>query len=233
MPFDASLALTRFLPLARAAYDLSRLPADFTLIGRIEPTDFGFVSIDTEAQIIQISFRGTEHPLEWAEDFDALPVACEHGAGTVAQGFQLAYNSIRLSVLTLLEAAKEKVPVQVPSLKLKLEITGHSLGAELAVLCAGDITSDLFDLSVHTFAGPKGGKQDFVSTFNPRVPSCYRIVNRWDVVPHGLPSFYHVGQEESVDGGFPFALGATDLKSFEDVAHSLDSYERGLKAMIS
>jgi len=87
---------------------------------------FGWVCLKQDTLIV--AFRGTEFIHEWFDDFDFIPgpYGPIPGRGTVHQGFQLVYYSIRASLRNLVgqNAAKCK----------QLLITGHSLGAALCAL---------------------------------------------------------------------------------------------------
>jgi hypothetical protein len=69
------------------------------------------------------------------------------------------------------------------------------LGGALATLLALDVaanTSSPFDnQAVYTYASPKAGDPQFVSTYNHVVPNTTRIANRMDLVPKlPLPPLY-------------------------------------------
>ena len=216
MPFDLSLALNTFLPLAEAAYDLSKIPAGWKLISQIQTDHFGFVAKDESGRVC-ISIRGTEKPLEWIEDFDALPVPDR--LGIVHQGFLIAWDKLRDSILAGVSSALSGAGTVT-----RLLITGHSLGAALAVLCAAEFAQA--QPLMYTFAGPRVGFPDFADKYDTLVPETYRIVNKWDIVPH-LPSllegFKHVGHGVQVDGGSTVDVHA---------AHSLQlSYGPGLRKL--
>jgi triacylglycerol lipase len=178
---------------------------------------FGFVATRPGAAFVSI--RGTESPGEWLCDFEAVPVACRIGNGTVHEGFQKVYEVIQQSALDALKAALRPGD--------QLFVTGHSLGAALAVLFANDASSLTPNLQVCTFAGPRLGLSDFVASYNQRVPRTLRVINRWDIVPNvpvpapPLCLYEHVGSSLAIDGGFTFDLA---------YAHSLPlSYLPGLK----
>jgi predicted lipase len=178
---------------------------------------FGFIATRPGAAFVSI--RGTETPGEWLCDFEAVPVACEIGNGTVHEGFQKIYEVIQQSALEGLESVLNSGD--------QVYVTGHSLGAALAVLFANDAVSRTQNLQVCTFAGPRIGLGDFVSSYNQRIPHTLRVANRWDIVPNvPVPApptclYEHVGSVLSIDGGFTFDLAQ---------AHSLPlSYFPGLK----
>lgn len=217
MPFDSRLALDTILPLAEAAYSYSEtgVPSGWKLDAELGPDKFGFFASRTTGSSI-VSFRGTESMDEWLEDFEALPVPNAFGGGLAHKGFQDVYAKIRNSVIAGLKT------VSGP-----LWITGHSLGAALAVLCAGDLARSGWRPLVYTFAGPRVGFPNFSDWYDRFVPDCYRIVNVRDLVPH-LPlteqGFKHVGRCVTIDGGY-----TEDLH----VAHSLSlSYGPGLEKLI-
>ncbi len=214
--FDRKYALERLVS-AEAAYDLKLISKGWTVSGTLQPDNFGFVA--TKGDEILISFRGTQHEREWLEDFDGLSVPNLYGQGHVHQGFQIQYTAIRKSLLALL---RWTMPQSV-------SITGHSLGAALAVLAAADLTqqSKIPRIRVYTFAGPRVGTPGFSNWFDGLVPDCYRICNLWDIVTH-LPSqilgYSHVGHGVLIDGGF-----STDLH----VTHRLRaSYTSGLENLL-
>ena len=213
--FDCGFAISTVVPLCEAAYDLNNLPADWKLVARIEPLDYGFIAQrDSELAIVFRGTEGSKPDAEWFADFDAAPVQNYYGTGTVHRGFQDVYSRIRECVATAYAGQHCE----------SLLISGHSLGAALAVLCAGDLARAGAKPRVYTLAGPRPGWHSFSQWFDGLVPDCFRIVNRWDIVPH-LPSSIcgaeHVGHGVLVDGGYTLDW---------HTAHSLPlSYLPGLK----
>jgi triacylglycerol lipase len=193
------------------------------------PNVFGIVAKSSDGTCA-VAFRGTQHPDEWLADFDFLHEAYKYapGFGSVHQGFQRVYDTIRPSVLSGLAACGPRK---------RTLIIGHSLGAALAILCAPDVAnlgpSDYPVPEVHNFAGPRAAAPDsplrstFAFMFNRTIPTCIRLVNHWDIVPHLAPSitmYEHVGEGVGVDGGFTLDLHR---------AHSLGlSYGPGLLSLV-
>ena len=180
---------------------------------------FGYVASKPGAVFVAI--RGTEVPGEWLCDFEAVPTSCDNGLGQVHEGFQKVYETIQKNAMDGLGAALNGQQ------DADVYITGHSLGAALAVLFATDAVTVSRNVTVCTFAGPRIGLGDFVNAYNQRVPRMLRVVNRWDVVPNvPVPAppvclYEHVGRVLPIDGGFTLDLGH---------AHSLPlSYLPGLK----
>jgi len=167
---------------------------------------FGWVCIDAANARLIVAFRGTEFFKDWLDDIDFIPApyAPIPGRGTVHQGFQLVYYSVRNNVRNLVKAHTAGCK--------SILITGHSLGGALCALAAPDLLNDIAaDLApiVYTWAEPRVGHPDFVSFYNTHVNVSYRIVNFWDVVPHLPPTlaFYeHEGNELPIDSGFHFSV---------------------------
>ncbi len=211
------------LPLAEAAYDLTQLPKDWKLLGSLQPDNFGFVAAATTGAVV-VAFRGTKTEGEWMEDFDGLAVPNSYGQGMVHQGFQNQYTKLRASIFAALRA------IDVPDLPEQLWITGHSLGAALAILCASDIALGSHAKLLYTWAGPRVGWHDYAGWFKTLPTETYRIVNEWDVVPR-VPSvvngYEHVGTEIAIDGGRP------EIEHFLATAHNLQmSYGPGVARLI-
>jgi predicted lipase len=199
------------------------------LLESLNPDIFGFIAASPDT--VAVCFRGTETPEEWLKDFDFLHVPYESvaGFGNVHRGFQLMYDTVRDSVRAGLEGG---------AARLRTLIVGHSLGGALSILCAPDLAindSSGAAPEVHTFACPRVAgpddpdifKSTFASKFDATIPTCIRIVNRWDIVPHLPPSvtaYRHVGTGVEVDGGFTLDLAR---------AHSLQlSYLPGLQKLL-
>jgi predicted lipase len=106
-----------------------------------------------------------------------------------------------------------------------LVLTGHSLGAAVAVLVARWLRSQGKLVEVATFGSPKIGNWDFANSIDFPVT---RVVNHCDIVPHLPPLFdyHHVGEPLWFDSDkkpvilswFPFGLSLT----WQD--HHIDRY---------
>jgi len=153
----------------------------------------GFVAYDPNSNSIIISFSGT-NPLNianWIDDIDTVKVAYPYCSGCeVHKGFYDTYLSVQNQVraaLLMYQSDHPKVPVTV---------TGHSLGAALAVHCALDITLT-YSISVgpmYTYGQPRVGNENFKTFYQNTVTTNYRVTHYRDPVPH-LPlesfGFYH------------------------------------------
>ncbi|WP_345346031.1 lipase family protein [Rhodococcus olei] len=183
---------------------------------------FGLMGHNAGTRTAFVSFRGTRD-LDWLRDLDFEPEAYAPiaGFGQVHAGFQATYQLVRTSVAANLAAACAGCD--------QILLTGHSLGAALAVLAAPDIFRNMppntLEPRLVTFAGPRVGLSDFVTSFNTAIESCFRVVNFLDIVPHVPPAPYtHVGAEIAVDSGGPIDLAWR---------HDLAAYRDGLTAWIA
>jgi triacylglycerol lipase len=250
MAFDPVFARDVVLPLAEAAYTVTdggtpTLPTGFTLSALIQADTaavaamrnphpavaammrntniFGLMGRNAGTKTAFISFRGTQDLADWLQDLDAVPetYAPLKGFGQVHAGFQDVYEIARESIVANLPPALSGCT--------QILITGHSLGAAVAVLAAPDVFRGMPPNTIEprliTFAGPRVGLPDFVTAFNTDIESCFRVVNFLDIVPLVPPPPYvHVGAQIDVD-----SRGALDVVT----RHSLTAYLAGLNALIA
>jgi triacylglycerol lipase len=254
MAFDPVFARDVALPLSRAAYAATgsgtggtvALPSGFTQTALIQvgaaavaamtsphpavaamtknTNVFGLMGRNANTAMAFISFRGTQDLSDWLEDLDAATenYAPINGFGQVHDGFQDVYELCRASIAANLATACAGCD--------QILITGHSLGAALAVLAAPDVFRKMPPNTIEprliTFAGPRVGLSDFATAFNTEIESCFRVVNFLDIVPHVPPSppFADVGAQIAVDSG-----GSID----PTWRHDLDAYQAGLTALIT
>jgi triacylglycerol lipase len=248
--FDAVFARDVVLPLAQAAHDVmgggtATLPAGYAQTSLIKADAvamavtvapqpavtamtkdndiFGLMGHNLTSRTAFVSFRGTSSLDDWLADVDVIPADYLpiSGFGQVHTGFQDVYELIRGSIATNLAAATAGCD--------QILITGHSLGAALAVLAAPDIFRKMPPNTIEprliTFAGPRVGLSDFAGNFNAAIESCFRVVNFLDIVPLVPPTPYvHVGAQITVDSGGPVQV---------PWRHSLAAYEKGLSALIA
>ena len=231
MFFDAQFARNVLIPLNTTAYQLSwnqqlTFPPGWAQTGVItadqsvmdaetasglasivvaENCNWGTVARKNNISVIAI--RGTDTRQQWWEDFRALAQPVAHEQWWIHKGFEDVWN--------LIEASLRKAWDTASSNGASVYITGHSLGAAIALMLGVHHP----EASTWTFAGPA-----VYSALRglPPAANVVRIVNPDDLVPKvPLPPLYeHIGQEIRVEGAadrFNFAL-----------QHSLDTYSAGL-----
>ena len=169
---------------------------------QVIPVYLGFVLTSKTKNIIV--FRGTQRVEEWLYNLYARqrdysnPGSGEY-FGKIHKGFIANYDSIIDPIPR--EIAKKLNP------SLPCYITGHSLGASLAVIASVDLASNIPTLKpqiqLYTYAGSRVGNQTFAQIHAKYIPNHYRVINLADVVPLLPPlqspsgDYVHTGEEWS------------------------------------
>ena len=235
MTFDPAFAHDVLLPLNTTAYQLSwnqelKFPpgwqqtgvitADQSVIDRetasglakivvSEDTSWGVVA--RKGNISVIAIRGTDTKEQWLEDFRAIAQPVPHASWWIHRGFDDVWNSIAASL--------QKAWATACSAGAQVYITGHSLGAALALI-TGVHHPEAF---TWTFAGPA-----VFSPIHELPPSVnvVRVVNPGDLVPKVPPAplYQHIGRQIDI-------VAAADQFDFA-AQHSLDTYGAGLSKLI-
>jgi hypothetical protein len=175
----------------------------------------GIVARKGDATIV--AFAGTDplHLLNWVSDFSlGRPKASVHA------GFEDAAAVVWPDVRTALTAAR--------ATNSPIFITGHSLGAAIAVVTADFARQQLglADAQVYLYGCPRVGRDDFVGPFNRTFgKTTYRLVHGADVVPTVPPpnlGFHHVGRYLTCASGGKFnaARLTPDVGSDEPMANA-------------
>jgi triacylglycerol lipase len=175
-------------------------------IRQLTPVYLGFVLTSKTKNIIV--FRGTQRNSEWLNNIYARQQNYQNPAdkesredswGRVHRGFVANYKSIISPIPR--DIAQQLDP------SLPCYITGHSLGASLAVLASMDLALNVPALKpqiqLYTYAGARVGDPTFAQLHARYVPNHYRIVNLADIVPLLPPlqspggTYAHTGEEWS------------------------------------
>ncbi|AHV97924.1 lipase family protein [Paenibacillus sp. 7124] len=150
---------------------------------------FGFI-IESPQEII-IAFRGTSSTSDWISDIIASQKRFKYIKQDCLthRGFTDIYSSARdelIAALTRLSTDKT------------LYITGHSLGAALATLCATDIAVNTAYRSpnLYTYGSPRVGDPAFSKAFTEYVRNSCRIANLYDLVTYTPPTIYKLPKRE-------------------------------------
>ncbi|QOR65990.1 lipase family protein [Cytobacillus suaedae] len=187
---------------------------------------FGFI-IESKDSII-VAFRGTDSDPDWIADADIIQHHFPYDTNKtlVHGGFLSIYESCRNQLLLKLHSLSDQK---------KLFITGHSLGAALAVLHAMDVydNTDYKELTLFTLAGPRVGNGAFASSYNHKIKNSIRVVNTNDIIPMLPPkrlynpftgkysSYRHVSKQVS------FSHQTGTLRG----NHSIYTYIKGLEEL--
>jgi triacylglycerol lipase len=146
------------------------------------------------------AFAGTDPlvPANWFTDFDlkltpgAMMASSEVTPGNVHRGFERGVSAVWEQIVAAL-AGRGEQPVFV---------TGHSLGAALAVVAADrafcETAVGVRASAVYCFGMPRAGDEDFALRYNDTLgATTYRLVHGDDIVTTVPPSrlgFRHVGK---------------------------------------
>jgi triacylglycerol lipase len=222
-----------------------RRVADMWCKERPSSAPFGFAALSPDGAELVVAVRGSEDSVEWKDDIVKSDQVVFDAAGVrtlLHRGFNILYQS---RFWTAPDSTTSLLPMDgaLPRLDFaggsapRLVLAGHSVGAPLAtrlgVACAlAEPTRPAPVL--YSFAGPRIGDDAFATLVNGLFPRLYRVVNKWDVVPHFPPEHYwdlftrrsyryrHFKGEVVVDSGFSVNVLAN---------HPWDAYRRGLVAL--
>jgi hypothetical protein len=154
---------------------------------------FGFVA--RRGDDVFLVFRGTQSLVDWLGDIhmkqvsigEPLRPVSAQGSGTASrhwegarleQGVYDTYTSMRDRVLELVKAQDKP--------GRRLFVTGHSLGAGLAIASIPDLlknTKHFRKLALYTFAGPRVANREFGLAVLEHNVDCFRVVHVEDIVP--------------------------------------------------
>jgi triacylglycerol lipase len=189
--FDKAIALEAgsLVLQAYAQFDQSKqglpwtVPASYDLLGTFSakgetlearPELFGFVARNRASQAVFVVIRGTESVEDWLSDF-TFPQTT-HPWGKAEDGVSKLYLQCSPDIKTAVQRAG------IPS---NVFVTGHSLGAGMAILAMADlvISGIAPNAIMYSFAGLRVGDLQFAAKFNQSVRAAWRIANTEDIVP--------------------------------------------------
>jgi len=226
---------------------------------------------DEARKVAVIAFRGTEQ-VKWkdlATDLNLVPTSLnaeriddDKGASLVERlvksafetadklkvhsGFLFAYDSVRQTVVKLLDA----ITGTGDNGKWQVLVTGHSLGGALATLCAYDLAKrqgpvkQAQSVAMYTYGAPRVGNVKFVEEFNALVPDSWRITNKNDIVPTvpRMLGYAHVRHSVSLeedgtlliqdDAGDVFGEGRAGADVLKELVDRVASNESSLSDVI-
>lgn len=174
---------------------------------------------------LKIVFRGTDSIQDLFMDLrywkKKIPYGNRGSKIRVHSGFIDAYKS---------KGVRDAIHSCITPQINKLQISGHSYGAALAVLCAVDVQYCFSnrDVEVVLFGCPRVGNAAFVHSYNKRVFKTIRVENGNDFVtkiPFCTMGFRHVGVKYHIGGKrVPFLL--------DFFAHGMQKYYEGMWKML-
>ncbi|XP_010275455.1 PREDICTED: phospholipase A1-Ibeta2, chloroplastic-like [Nelumbo nucifera] len=176
---------------------------------------------------IVIALRGTATCLEWVENVRGLLIqlpgeeeeSSSQRPPKVEQGFWSLYSTQGPHASSLADSIKEEIRRLMELYKgetLSITVTGHSLGAALALLAADELSTcapDMPPIAVFSFGGPRVGNRSFGNRMSKRGVKVLRVVNSQDVITKvpGMP----VGE------GLDQKLKGTNMERMVDVLDNM------------
>lgn len=178
----------------------------------------GYVAVCDDKREIQrmgrrdivIALRGTSTCLEWAENLRAqlmeMPDQDQDSNQTkpkVECGFLSLYKTRGAHVPSLAESLVEEVKRLMDVYKgetLSITVTGHSLGAALALLVGDELSTcdpNVPPVAVFSFGGPRVGNRGFANRIKTNNVKVLRIVNSQDVITR-VPGVWGEGIDEKL-----------------------------------
>jgi len=136
-------------------------------------------------------FRGTT-PFSlqnWISDanYDQVDWSAACPTCAIHKGFDDAFNDLKLGVEDLLNAKLTQLP------NAQVIVAGQSLGGALADIYAYYLAKfkqpNKIVPTVWTFGGPRVFNPALADDFNSLIPTCWRVTNERDPVPHVPPQF--------------------------------------------
>nr|GMD82236.1 phospholipase A1-Ibeta2, chloroplastic-like [Ipomoea batatas] len=192
----------------------------------------GYVAVCDDRKEIQrmgrrdivIALRGTSTCLEWVENVRDLLVQMpgqndpSQVQAKVECGFLNLYQTSGENIPSLAKSVVDEVQRLIEQYKgepLSITVTGHSLGAALALLVADELstcTPDAPPVAVFSFGGPRVGNRGFANRLDAKNVKVLRIVNNQDVITK-VPGMF---VNESLDKKLRESEAATGLLNMLD-----------------
>jgi predicted lipase len=172
----------------------------------------GFVGYDSTQKAVIASFRGTVSTsiTDWIQNLGYTktnPWSQYPDAG-VHHGFHGAWEDLKSDVMNAIDAIRSTHSTT------KVQLTGHSLGAAIAINAAMDMKLNYgLDTSYVDFGRPRAGDKGFAQALASEGITGFRVTHHHDIVPHAPPEamgFYHSPTEVYYAGSDPSTYTVCD-----------------------
>jgi len=146
----------------------------------------GFVAYDQIAKAIVITFTGTHNDNGWLIDIDMSQTLYTAGGCKgcwIHKGFHILYSSFHNDMWRAINSIASKESIDDLH-TIPFYITGHSLGAAIATLCALDFKLNNYTVSsLYNFGSPRVGNVQFATFVNKTLTDVFRVTHYHDPVP--------------------------------------------------
>uniref|UniRef100_A0A7E4W2K3 Lipase_3 domain-containing protein n=1 Tax=Panagrellus redivivus TaxID=6233 RepID=A0A7E4W2K3_PANRE len=176
---------TLCLDLCFESYEFAgQIIANCDLQPRGPDTCAGSSMVIHDEEAIVLSFRGAinDHQINEANASFGINVPFP-GGGNVTKYFYNAFISVwKAGIKDDFLDFRQKYP------NYEVWTVGHSLGGIMSTIAAAFISqldyANSSQIKLVNFAGPRGGDKFWADRISELVPWAYRVVHRWDTVPH-------------------------------------------------
>jgi len=157
----------------------------------------GFVGYDSTQDAIIASFRGTVSTsiTDWVHNLAYTKTSpwSKYPSASVHHGFNDAWDNLKDDVMSAINSIRATHNTK------KVHLTGHSLGAAIAVNAAMEMKLLYgLDSSYVDFGRPRAGNSGFAQALASEGVTGFRVTHHHDIVPHAPPEafgFYHTSTE--------------------------------------
>ena len=148
--------------------------------------------MDHTNHMIVLSFRGSKSLGNWIGNLNIELVNWNSCTGCMVHaGFSDSWNDVKSSIYQTLTAATKSWP------SYSMIATGHSLGAAIATIAAGELRTQGYNIGLYTYGSPMTGNVAFAN-FLTKQGNNFRVTHDEDIVPK-LPGYIfgyaHVSSE--------------------------------------
>jgi len=149
----------------------------------------GFVGYDSTQDAIIVSFRGTVSTsiTDWIHNlaYTKTQPWSEYPDAKVHHGFNDAWEYVEDDIMSAINNIRATYPTT------RVQLTGHSLGAAMAVNAAMDIKLKYgLDTSYLDFGRPRAGNLAFTQALVSEGITGFRVTHHQDIVPHAPPEAF-------------------------------------------
>jgi len=149
-----------------------------------------YTGYDASINAIVVAYRGTEESSikNWILDLQAdhTSTTYPHCDCKVEAGFYEGHEALKPQIVPAVHSLVNQFP------SASVYVTGHSLGAAMAVLSAAHLqTQEGVNVDeIYTFGLPRVGDAAFSTWFNQNIPQAIHVTHHDDIVPHLPPELF-------------------------------------------